>query len=650
MPPSTYESYPSSVSVAAAPPAPVPAEIPRLGLVPQNSTTEIVAAPRAACKFYAKGVCKDGSACPFEHIKQNRCRFFDKGFCSNGSDCPFLHNVDRTLGGKMISANEPHNIVGRTSLKLGPGLEIQEVLMDAASFPVTIHNLPLALKKDFVSILRMFWPFGLASVAQPIELLDKKVVVRLSSESAAEAAVEALNDTWADADRLREPIRLTYQKSYGSKILDSAYKITWHRPRYHISPNEMGEIIRRKLAQYGELKSFQVKRSTFASPKDHAHVIFADPQAAFRAYRNIHQTSLPSIGTPLTLETLLTSDIIVLRTVWEYISGTFRDSLFDEVSMDVDEQENSPLHVVIKLKSNDSEFLVRAIHRINSLLVGKVLNVNGEVLWDPVFTTTEWTAQLKLLFPYNDCFIYRDSRKKQLILYGKADEQLISSEIQKALEEYRNLAIPLTKDSVRRILKFGPQKLAGLAGAEDIKVDITKCSVSILGSENSTLFVQNWLSCPTEAEESVTSLSASNVNVCDICLSNCSAEEGRTMTGCKHSFCQDCLLAKLTKMSEPFPICCMAENCKEKLDVSLIKSFLTAGEFQALVNASFKSFINGNGEKYAFCPTLGCPQIYALDTGTTVCDECNTSICTSCRAMAHEGLTCHEFQGFKDSE
>ncbi|KAJ3104040.1 hypothetical protein HDU97_009587 [Phlyctochytrium planicorne] len=581
--------------------------------------------------------------------QQTSCKFFAKsGSCNNGADCRFLHNLELGSSNTPLSDNEPFNVVGRTSVKLGPGLEVQEVVMDAASFPVTIYNLPTALSNNPEAILEMFQTFG---VAQKVKVLDGKVIVNLSSEPAAEAAVRALNNTLADAIS-QQPLRLTYKKSQGSKILDSAYKIEWYRPRW--DPDDMRETVRRKLAEFGELKSFKVKRLAFGSAKDKALVIFANRQSASRAYQQLHDTDIPYIDTPLYFEPLLSYSMLILRTVWGHIENVLQDSIFDEVSTDIEERENSPL-ILLKLKSNDSKLLVRAIHRINTRLAGKVLFANGKVLWDPVFATKEWTAQLNMLGKaFDNSLIYRDSRKKQLILYGKADEHLISFEIQKALEEHQKnrdlYKFQLTKDSMRRFLKFGPQKLKGLAGAKELKVDVLKCSVSIEGPQNATLFFNNWLNNPEDSEEKLAAISSSDEFFCAVCITECPAEEGRSMPACMHVFCQDCLKALLSHASTsgPFPICCVAEKCTEKLDLSLIQSFSSLAEFQALVNASFNSFVNSNGNKFQFCPTPDCPQIYAVDTGTTECDTCNASICANCRTISHEGLSCEEFQKVKD--
>lgn len=78
--------------------------------------------PRLPCRFFARGFCSKGAACPFEHddtksiaigselssniaadtsltnpISQVPCRFFAAGTCTKGSSCLFLHPEDSMI-------------------------------------------------------------------------------------------------------------------------------------------------------------------------------------------------------------------------------------------------------------------------------------------------------------------------------------------------------------------------------------------------------------------------------------------------------------------------------------------------------------------------------------------------------------------------
>eukprot|EP01117_Protostelium_nocturnum_P009298 TRINITY_DN332_c0_g2_i2.p1 TRINITY_DN332_c0_g2~~TRINITY_DN332_c0_g2_i2.p1 ORF type:complete len:163 (-),score=31.35 TRINITY_DN332_c0_g2_i2:108-596(-) len=50
-----------------------------------------------ACKFFLKGNCQKGNACPFKHQRGDKavvCKHWLKGLCKKGDNCEFLHEYD----------------------------------------------------------------------------------------------------------------------------------------------------------------------------------------------------------------------------------------------------------------------------------------------------------------------------------------------------------------------------------------------------------------------------------------------------------------------------------------------------------------------------------------------------------------------------
>ena len=55
--------------------------------------------PGDICKFYLKGSCMKGPACPYRHSRNDRavvCKHWLRALCKKGDLCEFLHEYDMT--------------------------------------------------------------------------------------------------------------------------------------------------------------------------------------------------------------------------------------------------------------------------------------------------------------------------------------------------------------------------------------------------------------------------------------------------------------------------------------------------------------------------------------------------------------------------
>jgi hypothetical protein len=95
--------------------------------------------------------------------------------------------------------------------------------------------------------------------------------------------------------------------------------------------------------------------------------------------------------------------------------------------------------------------------------------------------------------------------------------------------------------------------------------------------------------------------------------------------------------------SKTFPLHCFAEECEHKISIDSIKVNSKVGIFDRIIDSTFKSYINSNGDSFQFCPTPDCPQVYKVNSGDLECDVCLSSICSSCKTNSHQGITCNEF-------
>ena len=133
---------------------------------------------------------------------------------------------------------------------------------------------------------------------------------------------------------------------------------------------------------------------------------------------------------------------------------------------------------------------------------------------------------------------------------------------------------------------------------------------------------------------------------CEICW--CDAEDPYT-TPCSHVYDRDCFLNQcLSSDDKDFPIKCLgaAGSCRTAFSFHDLEAALTRDQLDKLLERSFRSYIRTHPTKHQYCPTADCDQIYEVRENGEIftCARCFTSICTTCGAVSHEGLTCGQYK------
>ncbi len=116
---------------------------------------------------------------------------------------------------------------------------------------------------------------------------------------------------------------------------------------------------------------------------------------------------------------------------------------------------------------------------------------------------------------------------------------------------------------------------------------------------------------------------------------------------CGHTYCHDCFCGQCQSADvHDFPLKCLGNSskCSHVISNGELRDKLLATEFEALLDKALDAFIRTRTQQYQFCPTADCPNIYRVTTEshTTTCQECLTTICTSCQIVSHDGLSCEE--------
>lgn len=127
---------------------------------------------------------------------------------------------------------------------------------------------------------------------------------------------------------------------------------------------------------------------------------------------------------------------------------------------------------------------------------------------------------------------------------------------------------------------------------------------------------------------------------------------------CSHIYCRLCIAHYIrSRISPPFEkLTCLAQvqdddetqpfPCPNDLSFSLIQDLLNPEETADLLEASFLTYVQDRSVELKMCPTLHCRSLYRATAQNTVvrCSRCESSICSHCNVLAHDGLYCEEYE------
>ncbi|KAI5077555.1 hypothetical protein GOP47_0007379 [Adiantum capillus-veneris] len=137
---------------------------------------------------------------------------------------------------------------------------------------------------------------------------------------------------------------------------------------------------------------------------------------------------------------------------------------------------------------------------------------------------------------------------------------------------------------------------------------------------------------------------------CSICF--CEVEDKYSLVGCGHGFCRACVREQILsaiRHREGFPLTCAYPGCSQKLLLLDLEALLTADQQDELQKASICAFVASNKGKYKFCITPDCPSVYRVMDKSKLftCGACAVRLCMSCNREFHLGLSCQEYEVFK---
>ncbi|KAF5316287.1 hypothetical protein D9619_006811 [Psilocybe cf. subviscida] len=289
--------------------------------------------------------------------------------------------------------------------------------------------------------------------------------------------------------------------------------------------------------------------------------------------------------------------------------------------------------------------------RVESLIAGEKLDTTTH--WHPSFAIQDLTYDFNSLYSLYRVHVRYDAKGRCLRIYGEDTARAakkIASQVK--LMSQTETVKELDRQELRYFVKEGLGKLKELVGDDNVVLDVgsTPATINVRGGAESEHHLQRLMTESRHRRFEVSQHTAAGQGnvVCPICTDHTSNPE---RIGCGHTYCTACLKHFLTTATV-FPLACMGNdgNCKVPIALPFISRFLPAQVFQAHIESAFAAYVERHSRELKYCTTPDCTQIYRRrrDVQELQCPSCFSSICPSCDAEAHEGMTCRERRIYRD--
>jgi len=214
--------------------------------------------------------------------------------------------------------------------------------------------------------------------------------------------------------------------------------------------------------------------------------------------------------------------------------------------------------------------------------------------------------------------------------------------------------MPLKRASIRFFVDGarGSTLLKQEVGEENVMLDVSSipCKIVVRGGESARHCLRKLI------DESLSHAVRSQHQLkegetCPVCYDTI---DGPHRLACGHVYCYGCLRHFLLTTSDTkiFPLFCMGNGvkCGVPIPLPVIQGFLLPAQFKHLLEVSFLEYLGRHPDKFRYCTTPDCPEIYSLDSGGDGifrCRSCFVTVCVSCQEE-HDGFSCEEWKVHRD--
>ena len=309
----------------------------------------------------------------------------------------------------------------------------------------------------------------------------------------------------------------------------------------------------------------------------------------------------------------------------------------------------------IELSGSDKKTIGRLKVRIEQLIAGEKLPQ-----WDRVFYVAEGESFLKKVNNESGAYIRIDKRQGILKAFGElAAVEQAKAMVQEEMDRLASLQFEmiLKRSSIRFFVDGarGSTLLKQEVGEENVTLDVSSvpCKIIVRGGETARYYLKKLI------DESLSVAIRSQHQLkdgetCPVCYDTI---DQPYRLACGHAYCYGCLRHFLTSASDTkqFPLSCMGNEgkCSIPIPLPVVQRFLVPAKFKRLLEISFREYLSRHPDKFKYCATPDCPEIYSLESdsgdGIFRCRSCFVSVCVSCQED-HGGFSCEEWKIHRDPE
>lgn len=448
----------------------------------------------------------------------------------------------------------------------------------------------------------------------------------------------------------------TITSEYLQRRFRSADHVAMGKLSHEYSTQEAADLVRALLQQAGNLESFDVNFSS--NPRfEKALAKFSSRKEARAVLERLSGHVISELKTKLFLSLRVSVKFKILRDLFRAVETELNDFRVqvlaaDHITLAKYQSEDRSTLLTLRIYGEDAKAIAKAKSSIETILAGTPAKKQGEILWDDFFLKPEGTVYLKHIQEMHEAFIYRDARRRRLLLYGSSDKM---RQLQDALvEKVNGLAeqshkIILTPTTRRRVFQGGLQQISLIIGEgkAGLRITSTETTLNVRGSEEDVRNAKAILEDSYVAFGKTKTQSAGVETECSVCWTEA---DDAYRTTCGHTYCKECFSGLCASATSPenFPLKCLgdATRCTHVFGMAELQKALSTSAFDELLKAAVQIYLRTRPNEYQYCVTADCPQLYRTTTNGRVfdCPGCLTHICTTCQAVSHDGYTCAEYK------